>query len=162
MMFRNGLLIVSVFLLALFAAGVSPVDARDCGWNCQICGLGSYEGTMEDDPAPYLVECVHAIFGICPDCGGSVNDDLIDAMAIAEMIESLSAAELSALVEAYGDRLLLNPERGLLIVQGNGCDVRALEIAIFLPPAKVRALERLRVGSLQAFLASETQETQVV
>jgi hypothetical protein len=114
-----------------------------------------WEGKIYDPNGPYNMGC-YTTGGGCVGCEvPSVNDDFISATDIARVVEAASAAQVAAVVEAYGDRLLLNVRRSLLVVRGTACDPNALVAFVFVSQAKSKAYERLGVPSLQQFFALE-------
>lgn len=158
-MARNRFFLGTAIVIATVAMTSSTANAQayDCGLECHICGTSAWEGTMYQEDGPYNMTCFTTEGG-CEECpsAGSVNEMFVNAMSIADVVQGASVSELNAVVEAYGDRLLLHSGRGLLVVQGTPCNPQSFEAIVSLPFEKVNAFQRLGVTSLKAFLERES------
>jgi hypothetical protein len=163
-MYRQLIVVVTALLAIEHTAGAGPLAAQDCGMECRVCGANQWEGTNWGGKlAPYDMDCTHTgESGGCARCSGAVeaaNPNWIPADLIAEVVASASAAEVRAVLQAYGDRLLYVPERGAVVVTGTSCSPNGIAVLVMLTPPKVRAFERARthnhsmVGLLGDFLA---------
>lgn len=140
-------LVVLLFAAVLLAP--SPAVAQDCGTECVPCGWGlGYEGTQHSPTGPYNMDC-YIFIPNCVACGHQqlVSDQTSEAARIADLVESVPTAHLVEALRPYRDRLLWNPRRNLLVIQGNGCDPKALASVVFL---SVRATTALKVLGIRA------------
>ncbi len=158
MMKVSQITLVQVFVL--FLATALPLQAQDCGNECHECGTNGHEGRAYHPNGDYNMTCQVTETGSCDECNErAASDSSIEALTIAGAVDAVSPTELAAVVEAYGDRLLISVDRRIAVVQGNGCNSEALAIVVHLSTAKTRALQRLGVRSLQEFLARDTAQS---
>lgn len=154
MMRRGQLLVVPVLVAVMSGVGVSALKAQDCGTDCHVCGPGFYwEATQH---IPFGTQDMTCRWGpSCSRCMLSVGDDDRAATEIATIVRSVPLTGLRAIVDEFGDRLLLSPSRRLLAVLGNGCNPQALESVVILSQAQSDELERLGIRSLKRFLEQQ-------
>jgi hypothetical protein len=161
-------MVAAVLLGTDYTLGVRELNAQfvhDCGNECRVCGTNKWEGRSHSPNGPYSMDCVNTgEDGGCSawDCRPELaNTKRVPAEAIAEVVASASAAEMQAVLTAYGDRLLYAPERRAAIVVGTSCSPDGIAMLVMLEPAKARAFERARalnpsrVGLLRDFLARQ-------
>lgn len=164
-MSRRRLFIVPFFLVALLAVAATPAQAQfDCGRDCKSCGFMRYEGFNYSAFGEYDMDCSwHSTTCENGICGPqSVSDQAPVAVEIAKIVRSLGPTHLAAAMERYGDRLLLNRSRNLLVVLGTQCNSRALQDVIFLSPDNAEVFASLGIRSLEEFLASEPPPLEAV
>lgn len=150
--------VTAAVLVALCALVPSSLRAQDCGLECHVCGDNRWEGVFFSQGAPYNMTCVLTDEGGCDRCDeGSVNDNVVDPSLIAEIVATSSRSDLSAVVAAYGHRLLVHPDRSLFVVLGSGCDPEALHTIAFVPSETAHVLGALGVRSLVAHLSDRSE-----
>lgn len=147
------LLFLSLMLLvpgAIIPLGLMGQDDW-CGTECVDC----FYGVMGKNAisigiwAPYCMPFDE----VCPSCYPQlVKDGSTEVERVANMIRALPAAGMGELVEEFGDRLLVSPDRNLLVIQGNGCDPEVLSSVLFVSQERARALETLGVRNLSLYL----------
>lgn len=147
---------VAVLLLgsSVFVASPLAAQAQDCGKKCDRCGLDGWEGREASAGAAYNMDCTPFI-SYCVACRPEqtrVGDAPPDAGKIVRLIQSTPAADLQRALRRYRDRLLFAPNRNLVVVQGTGCDPKALSTVLFVDPQKAEALRALGLRSFKAYL----------
>ena len=149
--------LTGILLLGLSIAIAGPEELQaqwDCGGDCCMCGPNKLGGC---NPLPFgnlKDDCITSLYW-CDYCTGSVSDDATAAIEIADMIEDTAIDGLAAITSAFGDRLLLNLSRGIVVVQGSACDPATLEQLVPVSSGKARTFEELGVRSLETFLRDE-------
>jgi hypothetical protein len=106
---------------------------------------------------PYSAFC-RISWWFCEDCephATLLNDESIEAGDLARLLAATEDSELAPLVHAYSRRVLLVPERNLLVIRGNLCNPGALEAVIEITPLKTQALLRMKVGTLEELVIAE-------
>jgi len=151
---------IAAALTLLFLATPKHVVAQDvdCGLQCLICGASKFEGDMHSPNGAYDMKCQTGDPGEgCAQAGcgqTATNDDLVPAETIAEIVQSVQTeAEIRALAAAYGDRLLVVPERNAVVVLGTLCSAEWLASMTFVARDRVDLLARYSVASLEQFVA---------
>lgn len=160
---KHSVVAATCFAAALAVGpGTAAAQVVDCGRNCMPCGDNKHEGINHAVSAPHNMDCIGPVeTGTCTACSApSVSRKAVDAMIIARVVQAATVRELRAVVAAYGDRLLLNASRNVVVVKGNGCDPDALSTVVYLAPSKARVFARLNVASLEEFVpAARTTRT---
>lgn len=139
---------VLVVLILFGLASASPSSAQDCGLNCNWCGLNKWEGRSFSFLGPYDMKCTYSASGSgCATCSeSSAAEDGVTADLIAEILLSARPGDVRAIVAAYGDRLLLIPERNGIAVKGIGCSAASIAKLVILPRAAMQAFMVNSVG----------------
>jgi hypothetical protein len=153
MMVTGRVLLVAALAGGSFVMCVLPAAAQQgCGSDCFQCGDHKFES--DTTGGPYDSRCIGPTETACAGCDSrSLSERVVGASAIAKVVEAASSMELRAVLAAYGDRLLLNAARNILVIKGNGCDRDDLGTVVFLSPAKTREFARLNAPRLAKFLA---------
>lgn len=153
---KSAVAVLAALLAIAAQPGLVQGQNYDCGYNCAPCGDNQCEGNTYGATAPWNMDCWGPTeTGGCMHCRApSLTANAVDAMIIGRVVEAATVRELRAVVAAYGNRLLLNASRNVVVIKGNGCDPDALSTVVYLTPSKARALARLNTRALESFLAS--------
>lgn len=157
--------------IVLLTVGIAPVAGQtaDCGNECKVCGMNSWEGSKFTPLGPYNMDCTTTgpsggcSTASCPGGDTSVNEHWVAASAIAEVLGSASSSDVLAILAAYGDRLLYSPERGAMIVKGTKCHPNGIAAMVSLAPRTAHAFARMRARNpevlplLQDYLTAQAQ-----
>jgi hypothetical protein len=150
MRIRDGWLSILVLSLCLVS---TPVDAQiDCGDQCDDCGLFNSEGREYNPFGQYNMAC-NGTGTMCNDCPLALNDQDMAATDLAALVLEANSADAVGLVVAYGERLLLEPARGIVVVQGSTCDPEALAAITSVNVGMASSLANAGMRSLDVFLA---------
>jgi hypothetical protein len=145
----------------------AQVVAQDCGHDCHACPLGlGYEGINHEDGGPFNMTCFMSV-PYCVACapqdtvGGwpidpetRVSDVTPGAEMVVKLIYSVPAERLNSSLRIYRNRILVVPDRNLVVVKGNGCDPEALSTVLFVTSRKIKALRNMGVLTLTEYLRS--------
>jgi hypothetical protein len=139
----------------LLATDIAPLSAQDCGDICKDCGWFRWEGIDYNQNGPHHMNC-NTLSSYCTGCElPLISDGRPDAQTVAALLLSASMSNLAAVVEKYGDRLLLNRSRNVLVVQGTSCSDETFATVVFLAAERAKALHKLGIRSLKEFLRTE-------
>ena len=137
-------------------AAVSPAMPSDCGQECNKCGPTgtAWQGVDEQPDGDHSMFCDPG--ESCAGCasGPGLAAHVVPAEEIAGVLAAISPADIPALVEAYGDRLLIQAEKGFIAVIGSSCSLTALETFVVVPRAVIDALGETDVRTIEEYLAS--------
>lgn len=157
-MVRNASLGILVLLAAL-AFTAPAVSAQDCGSSCSACGLAGYEGRNHAAGGAYNMDC-HALIPYCVACPPPkvemTAEHTFTAAKIIRELRVASGASIASLAARHGDRLLIVPERNLLVIKGTPCNADALASAVYIGSNTMNALVAAGVRSLADHLAAPT------
>jgi len=148
-----------IFLtLAVAALIPSRAIGQDCGLSCGRCAIGAWEGRGYSANGSYNMDC----FALLPYCVACPKIEMAaeHTPAVADIVRELRTstnATIALVANRYRDRLLIVPERGLLVIRGTECNPDALASVVFLERAKLEALAASGVGSLADHLKSTAQ-----
>lgn len=149
---------VAVFLTALGALAKPEPATAQCGRQCNECVSGFYIVTSDigQPPDGSWVETVGCKPWTCVSCGGVTDDsDVVVNAAIARRIRRGELTDVPALSAAFGDRLLVEPNRNLVLILG-GCDGRTVEAVVVATPTMVAHLRRAGVAGYSEYLMAST------
>lgn len=145
-------LVLGVVVAALLIP--SKKASAACIKDCVLCGPVSLQpdGLVTLSSGYKYAECA---MESCPSCSASLaNSSAAESNPIYVLNKLLvaSPADFPRLVSKYKTRLLINEERGLLVVQGTECDKNALSTMAFIPKERLKQMASFRVQSLAAYL----------
>lgn len=140
-------------IICLFLGSPQVIAAQDgCVDDCRVssCGHEYWEGFDGGCTACHAdYDGSSCAKGECPAC--NIAPQRVTAVAVHEISAALQDASplaVAEVVEEYGTRLLLNPERRMIIIKG-GCDGEALVSLVYVPEAAIREFMRLDVPTLR-------------
>jgi hypothetical protein len=169
-------LLPEIAMLLLSCAFLAPrsADAQDCGHDCVTCIAGTgYEGVHYEKGGAYDMTCtvlVQYCVACAPQLPGDttenwpvnpdtrVSDAAPGAEAIVQLIQSTPPSRLKPWLGKFHNRILLVPDRNLVVVKGNGCDPEALTTVLFVSPEKVKKLGDLGVLTLREYLRNRRSQ----
>lgn len=122
---------VVVLLAAGFTFGVTPSASQDCGELCGSCGLYRYEGFAYHPWFGWYDMRCNVFSTFCNPCP-FVPSVHVPATSIASAFLSATPTD-RALVVANMERLVILPRRGLLLIQGDGCDPGQPQVLVRIP-----------------------------
>lgn len=115
--------------------------AQDCGTGCQACGWFGAEGHNWTSSGPgYVMDCEN-FTSSCTLCGQIelvAETEELSSVSLAKSILRASDTALLALLRNHGNRLLVDLDRGIIVVKGATSCGAAPEAVIFLPPSRMR------------------------
>ena len=144
--------------VALVGAFYPPTEVQaqepSCYDKCEedLCGglergIGPQEGTNKDICSA----------GGCSQCEAQEEEDLQMASALAGLETAETTADLSALANAHGDRLVLNASREMVLVMG-GCTVHSPRAFVYVTEDQIRDLDALGIRSYGQYLADSAAD----
>ena len=158
---------VSFAILALTAAmateatdvAAQSTPFADCGKECYQCGPGGLqmEGRGSSPTGAYDMNCPDEPSNTCSRdaCSSAFMSVAEVGPGDLEVLATLRDAPLEALpalIARYGSRLLLHDSRRLVAIRGTSCGSGSVTGLVFLSRDKIRALTRLPVRRLEAFV----------
>lgn len=148
-------LLPAVGLAILMSAGFSGnAAAQDCREHClHNCALpNNYQSSGISNPNGWGGACSYLF---CSGCGESaVKDHVAVAEVILEEVREGSPSDVKAVVTKYGKYMLINVDRGLLVLKGLGCDPEGLGAVVPLSPEKIDAVRKAGVQDLAEFIST--------
>ncbi|MES2522559.1 MAG: hypothetical protein V4617_07685 [Gemmatimonadota bacterium] len=151
-----GLALLSTAQVSQAQGGEDDGEVERCASYCVACqGAPSPDWVFGDGGVShgrnYLRYCTT---GNCSGCPVHLNKTSTEqATGLIARVRTVRATEVGAALQASIHRLKVHPERGMVVVLG-GCDGNAIEGVAFVSPDRVRALQRLGVGSLTSHIAA--------
>lgn len=151
--------------LLLLVSTSTNVLAQDCRGHCLHCDDSSaapewYESSGFGEPNGWKGACSD---DFCASCAPEkVREVSVVTEAIVDAVRNAGSADMSAVVREYGDYLLVQPNRDLLVVKGLGCDPSSLGAVVPLTRQKVEGLISEGVGDLAAFIEAREREAPVL
>lgn len=141
-------LLVTAVLASIGVPRPREAEAQDCGTTCHSCGLIGYEGRNYSQDGRYNMTCPSASIPYCVACPEVelVADGLPSATVIADELRGASAADIRTVADRYRDRLVVNEERGLLVIRGTSCDPEAIAAVLFLKRTKLSAIAAVPIA----------------
>ena len=150
-------------VLGFTAVTAEPVAGQDCADYCYPCLITYHEGEQHNSNGSYDMNCTMA--GECQTCLRLelVGEAPASAQIIFDAMEGLTPQEVASVVRKYGDRLLLQASRDLLIVRGTNCDPDVVAGVKFVSRETSAALAGLGVQPFEEYLAElDADQTLVV
>jgi len=137
----------------MVSASRAEAQTADCGKTCVNCGLFGAEGANHAAAPAGIWDMSCSWFtSICHACAvTSIGHPAGEVDPIAEAVKMSSA---TAVARRYGNRLLINAERNMVVIQGSHCDPTALTMAFFVSAERIAALKKAGARQLQSFLAA--------
>ena len=146
-------------LAALLAGAVtaSGAAAQDCGSSCSTCGLGGYEGRSHTVGGPYNMSCYSLVpyCVACPEVEMATEHNSTTAN-VASAVRSATNETIAMVAEQYRTRLLVVPERNLVVIKGTSCDPNALGSVLRVEAATITALTATGIRSLREHIEAAT------
>lgn len=162
---------LKMWLVAITIAGgltfgnVDGVTAQElCGTECTLCG--GYQFTAGNQAIIAIKYAGGCEWIFCADCEYGVESDLgaqsLSPLDIARALDAASNRQFTALAEQHGDRLLLNLERGLVVVKTDGECSEGLGAVVTVSAQRAIALQRMGLTSMERWYASVVLPTNPV
>lgn len=133
-------------IVALCASGwlvPEAVAAQDCGLDCEPRGWFGAEGQNWYPQGGYDMDCDH-FTSHCTLCGPNVTtgspSDFVSADEVVRLLLEGRQRVVARTLDAFEDRLLVDPDRRLLVVRGSACAPESVEAVLFLTADLNRAL----------------------
>ena len=156
--------VLSVLAVTVVASVSTPADASaTCNEHClqSPCTIDVYKaaGSVGTD-RDYWEDRGECSEQFCDPCSELVKDVSFTAETILNAVRMGSPADMKAIAQQYGDYLLINADRALLVIKGLQCDPDALGAVMPLSREKVNELRAAGVEDLARYLANREHGTQ--
>lgn len=148
------LLSIVACLVALALPG--HASAQYCGSHCSYCsGSPNYwYGTVPGGSELYMTNyCTPDWCAACPFLTAQGDQTSVDQ--VVAQLDSAEPQDIEGIAAEYGEFLLINPTRDMVVVMG-GCSGDGPAGVAFVRPEAMEALQRLGVRHLDEYLAAKS------
>ena len=123
-----------------------------CAAMCNPCdpAWNYWAGDMGYGTGPYWT--MYCMIGTCSKCLASVSESADLPPEAERVLREGSPDEVAQFAAGHRDKILLNPSRNLVVLQG-GCDGTSPQVLVFVDTKRMTILERLGLKDLDVFLA---------